>query len=130
MLQVQSAPFRHHSIQMLYIIYRASYKSIIVRKSEYSPKLEETSKEKTRWNIAFQRVWRRWRDLNPRALLHAYRISSADPSATWVHLQIENIRFLWMNNMISSQARYEHFDTAAYLRSTVIMPYFYRPCKS
>ena len=30
---------------------------------------------------------RRWRDLNPRAGYPTYRISSADPSATWVHLQ-------------------------------------------
>ena len=29
---------------------------------------------------------RRWRDLNPRTGCPAYRISSADPSATWVHL--------------------------------------------
>ena len=29
---------------------------------------------------------RRWRDLNPRTGYPAYRISSADPSATWVHL--------------------------------------------
>ena len=32
-------------------------------------------------------VKRRWRDLNPRAGCPAYRISSADPSATWVHLR-------------------------------------------
>ena len=31
---------------------------------------------------------RRWRDLNPRTGCPAYRISSADPSATWVHLHI------------------------------------------
>ena len=29
---------------------------------------------------------RRWRDLNSRAGCPTYRISSADPSATWVHL--------------------------------------------
>ena len=33
-------------------------------------------------------VKRRWRDLNPRAGCPAYRISSADPSTAWVHLQI------------------------------------------
>ena len=34
-------------------------------------------------------VWRRWRDLNSRAGERpTYRISSADPSTTWVHLQI------------------------------------------
>ena len=31
-------------------------------------------------------VKRRWRDLNPRTGYPIYRISSADPSATWVHL--------------------------------------------
>ena len=31
---------------------------------------------------------RRWRDLNPRTGCPAYRISSADPSATWVHLRM------------------------------------------
>ena len=36
----------------------------------------------------FAPTWRRWRDSNSRALLHAYRISSADPSTTWVHLLI------------------------------------------
>ena len=30
---------------------------------------------------------RRWRDLNSRTGCPIYRISSADPSATWVHLQ-------------------------------------------
>ena len=34
-------------------------------------------------------VWRRWRDLNSRAGERpTYRISSADPSTTWVHLRI------------------------------------------
>ena len=36
----------------------------------------------------FATTWRRWRDLTPRAAFTAYRISSADPSATWVHLQL------------------------------------------
>lgn len=31
---------------------------------------------------------RRWRDLNPCAGCPTYRISSADPSTTWVHLHI------------------------------------------
>ena len=36
-------------------------------------------------------VWRRWRDLNSRAGERpTYRISSADPSTTWVHLQTSN----------------------------------------
>ena len=34
---------------------------------------------------------RRWRDLNSRAGCPAYRISSADPSATWVHLRTNQI---------------------------------------
>ena len=34
-----------------------------------------------------RKVKRRWRDLNSRAGYPTYRISSADPSATWVHLQ-------------------------------------------
>ena len=34
-------------------------------------------------------VKRRWRDLNPRTGYPIYRISSADPSATWVHLQMQ-----------------------------------------
>ena len=34
----------------------------------------------------FEFVKRRWRDLNPRTGCPVYRISSADPSATWVHL--------------------------------------------
>ena len=38
-------------------------------------------------------LWRRWRDSNSRVLLHTYRISSADPSTTWVHLQI-NFAFI------------------------------------
>ena len=39
-------------------------------------------------------LWRRWRDLNSCAgELPTYRISSADPSATWVHLQI--VIFKW-----------------------------------
>ena len=33
-------------------------------------------------------IKRRWRDLNPRTGCPAYRISSADPSATWVHLRM------------------------------------------
>ena len=33
-------------------------------------------------------VKRRWRDLNPRTGCPIYRISSADPSATWVHLHV------------------------------------------
>ena len=37
-------------------------------------------------NIIFLK--RRWRDLNSRAGYPTYRISSADPSATWVHLRI------------------------------------------
>ena len=36
-------------------------------------------------------VKRRWRDLNPRTGYPIYRISSADPSATWVHLHVLKI---------------------------------------
>ena len=36
--------------------------------------------------VTFCKSKRRWRDLNPRTGCPAYRISSADPSATWVHL--------------------------------------------
>ena len=45
--------------------------------------------------------WRRWRDSNSRGLLHPYCISSADPSTAWVHLQMKNIQFQCMDNMIS-----------------------------
>ena len=37
-------------------------------------------------NCTKSTIKRRWRDLNPRTSCPAYRISSADPSATWVHL--------------------------------------------
>ena len=57
------------------------------------------------------------------------RRSKADFAPTWRSGWDSNPRAL-ADNLISSQARYDHFDTAAYLRSTVIMPYFYRPCKS
>ena len=37
----------------------------------------------------WQTSWRRWRDSNSRAGFEpTYRISSADPSTAWVHLQI------------------------------------------
>ena len=94
--------------------------------------------------------------MNPRAGCPTYRISSADPSTAWVHLQIYVISLVptrrpiqpveigknnrieqtpihdlnlpanphgyWLfgnldfqsGNMISSQARYDHFDTAPY----------------
>ena len=39
-------------------------------------------------DMSFAATWRRWRDSNSRTVLPAYRISSADPSTTWVHLRI------------------------------------------
>ena len=39
-------------------------------------------------------VKRRWRDLNPRTGCPAYRISSADPSATWVHLRVNRLYYI------------------------------------
>ena len=37
--------------------------------------------------LEVQKCWQRRRDLNPRAGCPTYRISSADPSATWVLLR-------------------------------------------
>ena len=108
----------------------------------------------------WQTSWRRWRDSNSRAGFEpTYRISSADPSTAWVHLQIYVISLVptrrpiqpveigknnrieqtpihdlnlpanphgyWLfgsldfqsGNLISSQPRYDHFDTAAFLNS-------------
>ena len=47
--------------------------------------------KKNRVNLDLRGIFvkRRWRDLNPRAGCPAYRISSADPSATWVHLHTD-----------------------------------------
>ena len=42
-------------------------------------------------DVCLGSAWRRWRDLNSRAGERpTYRISSADPSTTWVHLQTSN----------------------------------------
>ena len=48
--------------------------------------VKKTDKKEPKLTSRF--LERRWRDLNPRAGCPTYRISSADPSATWVHLQI------------------------------------------
>ena len=53
--------------------------------SAVSPLKKERGLPAFRW----QTSWRRWRDSNSRAGFEpTYRISSADPSTAWVHLQI------------------------------------------
>ena len=54
---------------------------------------EITAKKKNNPNTYVRIVitWRRVRDLNPRALLHAYTLSRGAPSASWVTLRIKKI---------------------------------------
>ncbi len=71
-------------------------------------------------NVVFSRLlWRRRWDSNPRALAD-YLISS---QARYDHFDTSpqyNYSVLGTDNMISSQPRYDHFDTAAY--SALVFP--------
>ena len=47
-----------------------------------------------RFKSLFKLLWRRWRDLNPRAGCPTYRISNPNPSASWVHLHFSRLYHL------------------------------------
>ena len=57
----------------------------------------------------FAPTWRRWRDSNSRTVLPAYRISSADPSTTWVHLRIQGI-FRYLSIIPYSRIGFKSFS--------------------
>ena len=85
--QKYPAPFRHHSIQKTNTIYeRLTAKNI--RPCSDVEDCNPYKSKKAPLKHLISAGWRRWRDLNPRGLLRPYRISSADPSTTWVHLQV------------------------------------------
>lgn len=98
--QKYPAPFRHHSIQKSNTICeRLVTKNI--RPYSDAEGCNPCKSKKNPLKHLISAGWRRWRDSNSRGLLHPYCISSADPSTAWVHLQMKNIQFQCMDNMIS-----------------------------